>query len=99
MRKVWCVYILQKENGNLYTGVTSDLKRRLKQHTTGNGGAKCLKSCGKLSLVYNSANMYDYKTAVRMEYNLKRKRNRNFKLKLIKLKPSLLHQYLLANKL
>jgi putative endonuclease len=94
-RKVWCVYIVQLENGSLYTGVTSNLKRRMNQHLSGNGGAKCLRN-RPATLVYTSANVYEYKTAVRMEYNLKRKRNRSFKLKLIKSKPFLLDQYLLA---
>lgn len=97
IRKLWCVYILKLENNDLYIGVTSDLKRQLKQHVIKND-TQCFRNCA-MSLVYNSANIYDYKTAVRMEYNLKRKRNRNFKLKLIKSKPFLLDQYLLANKL
>ena len=34
----WCVYILRCGNGDLYTGVTSDLERRLQQHQSGRGG-------------------------------------------------------------
>lgn len=28
----WCVYLLRCRDGSLYTGVTSDLLRRLRQH-------------------------------------------------------------------
>ena len=34
----WCVYLLECENGDLYTGVTTDLKRRFRQHAGGMGG-------------------------------------------------------------
>ncbi|ANF29711.1 ORF-63 [Catopsilia pomona nucleopolyhedrovirus] len=97
--QVWCVYILKRDdNGRLYTGITSDLKRRLKQHGK-RAGAKCLRrQIGNLQLVYYSASAYDYKTAARMEYNLKRKRGKHFKLHLIKTKPLFLDRYLLANK-
>jgi putative endonuclease len=29
---MWYVYILECQDGSLYTGVTTDLKRRLKEH-------------------------------------------------------------------
>lgn len=99
-RKIWCVYIIRQENGKLYTGITSNLKRRIKQHANNKTGAKCLRNAKKiLQIVYQSASVYDYKTAAKMEYNLKRKRNKYFKLHLIKTKPLLLHKYLLGNKL
>ena len=34
----WFVYILRCGNGDLYTGVTNDLERRLEQHQSGRGG-------------------------------------------------------------
>ena len=37
----WFVYIVQAKNGNLYTGVTTDLVRRIRQHAGEiKGGAK-----------------------------------------------------------
>ena len=96
--KVWCVYILRQDNGKLYTGITSNLNRRIKQHSN-KQGAKCLRNATNLRLVYHSASAYDYKPAARMEYNLKRKCSKYFKLRLIKAKPLLLHKFLLANKL
>ncbi len=33
----WYVYVIECKDGLLYTGITTDLKRRLKQHNSGNG--------------------------------------------------------------
>lgn len=35
----WCVYVLQCRDGSLYTGITTDLARRLRKHNAGAGGA------------------------------------------------------------
>lgn len=34
----WVVYILKCKNGDLYTGITDNLQRRFKEHTSGKGG-------------------------------------------------------------
>ena len=34
----WFVYIIECKDCKLYTGITTDLKRRLRQHNSGNGG-------------------------------------------------------------
>jgi len=36
---MWYVYILRCTDGNLYTGSTTDITRRLKEHHSGRGGA------------------------------------------------------------
>ncbi len=36
---IWHVYCLRCRDGSLYTGVTTDPKRRLAQHNAGKGGA------------------------------------------------------------
>jgi putative endonuclease len=33
----WHIYIIECCDGNLYTGITKDLSRRLKEHNSGNG--------------------------------------------------------------
>ena len=33
----WCVYIILCSDDTLYTGITIDIKRRIKQHTSGLG--------------------------------------------------------------
>lgn len=35
---MYYVYILECENGSLYTGITTDVDRRFKEHTSGVGG-------------------------------------------------------------
>ena len=34
----WFIYILECNNGHLYTGSTNNLERRLKEHLSGRGG-------------------------------------------------------------
>mgnify|MGYP001569054255 CR=1 FL=1 len=34
----WVVYILQCNDGSLYTGITSNLERRFQEHKEGKGG-------------------------------------------------------------
>ena len=35
---MWFVYILECEDGLLYTGITNNLERRFKEHSQGQGG-------------------------------------------------------------
>ncbi len=36
-RSNWNVYIIQADDGSLYTGITTDVSRRFQQHKAGNG--------------------------------------------------------------
>ena len=47
----WNVYMLRTASGSLYTGITTDVERRFKEHSSGNKGAKSLRGKGPLSLV------------------------------------------------
>jgi predicted GIY-YIG superfamily endonuclease len=50
----WFVYVLRCADGTLYTGVTTDLTRRCRQH--GNGTASRYTSCRRpTQLVYQEA--------------------------------------------
>ena len=49
---MYFVYILQCGDGTLYTGVTTDLKRRLSEHKKGEGGSYT-RSHGALRMVYS----------------------------------------------
>ena len=42
--KTYWIYILQCEDGRYYTGYTSDLQRRFRQHRNKTGGAKFTRS-------------------------------------------------------
>jgi len=39
-KKVWEVYIVRTESGKFYTGITTDLERRLAEHAGNKRGAK-----------------------------------------------------------
>jgi len=48
----WFVYMLLCADGSLYTGVTTDIKRRIKEHNSGDKGAKYTKARRPVELVY-----------------------------------------------
>ncbi len=48
---MWSVYIIECKDKRLYTGITNDLKRRLSEHNSGNGGY-FTRSRGPVKLVY-----------------------------------------------
>lgn len=48
---MWYVYILRLEDDSLYTGITTDLERRIEEHRGGNG-SKYVRSRLPCSYVY-----------------------------------------------
>lgn len=70
MEKAWVLYILECGDGTLYTGITDDLERRLKAHTTGKG-AKYTRGRGPLKLRYQES-CEDHSAALRREIAIKR---------------------------
>ena len=77
----WKVYMLRCTDDSLYTGVTTDLKRRVSEHNSSDKGAKYTKGKRPVSLVYweNRADKVD---AMQREYVIK-KLSRKEKLELI----------------
>ena len=51
MESSWYLYILRCGDGSLYTGITTDVEKRLEVHRSGKG-AKYTRSRGPLALVY-----------------------------------------------
>jgi len=51
----WWVYILQCADNTLYTGVTTDTKRRLHEHNHAKLGAKYTKARRPVTLVYQES--------------------------------------------
>ena len=51
MNMVWYVYIAEFAKGNLYTGITTDVTRRIREHNDGIG-AKSLRGKGPIKLLY-----------------------------------------------
>jgi putative endonuclease len=56
---------------SLYTGITTDVDRRFREHSEGRGGAKYLRGRGPLQLAWQAA-VGDRGTASRLEYRIKR---------------------------
>ncbi|WP_085247279.1 GIY-YIG nuclease family protein [Gilliamella mensalis] len=66
---VWFLYIIRTAKQSLYTGITTDVARRLQQHKNGKG-AKHLKGHKDLSIVYQ-INVGERSTALKIEYRIK----------------------------
>lgn len=75
------MYILKCGDGSLYTGITTDVERRIKQHTEGTG-AKYTRGKGPLKLVYKKR-FKNRSLASKREAAIK-KLTREEKIKLIK---------------
>ena len=80
----WYVYVLQCIDNTLYTGITTDVERRVKEHNTSIKGAKYTKTRRPVKLVYTESSI-DRSTASKREYTIK-KLSRKKKIELIKLK-------------
>ncbi|GAB59269.1 GIY-YIG nuclease family protein [Rheinheimera nanhaiensis] len=67
----WYLYMVQTAAGVLYTGISTDPARRLRQHSGQlAGGAKALRGKGPLQLVYQQP-LADKSAAAKAEYQLK----------------------------
>ncbi len=66
---LWHLYILRTQSGALYTGITTNVERRLAQHQAGKG-AKALRGKGCLVLVYQ-VEVGGHSEALKLEYRLK----------------------------
>jgi putative endonuclease len=66
----WSVYLIRSAGGALYTGVTTEVERRLEQHGAGRG-SKFLRGRGPLELVYRRR-VGARSLALRVEHALKR---------------------------
>lgn len=71
-RTDWYLYIIRCGDGTLYTGITTDVKRRFGEHqTSGPKAAKYLKGRGPLRLMLDFR-AGDQETASKLEYRIKR---------------------------
>ena len=81
---MWYLYILRCKDGSLYTGITTDVEKRLEAHRAGKG-AKYTRGRSPLELVYREE-CGDHSDALRREAEIKRL-PRDEKLKLIEKTP------------
>jgi len=77
----WFVYIIEAENGNLYTGITTDLARRFKEHQSKQGGARFFHTSPAKQMVYHEPCL-DRSSASKREAAIK-KLSRKAKITLI----------------
>ncbi|MDR2212540.1 MAG: GIY-YIG nuclease family protein [Pseudomonadales bacterium] len=80
--KPWFVYLLRTAQGSLYTGISTDPERRLREHEGSARGARSLRGKGPLELVWRCA-AADRSSASALEARIKRL-SRARKLELIK---------------
>lgn len=73
MASTWFLYIVRSHDASLYTGITTDVARRLQEHA-GDGskpGARYLRARKQLQLVYSVA-VGDRSLASKAEWRVKR---------------------------
>ncbi len=71
MLKQWYVYIIRCADSTLYTGITTDVQRRLQEHTAGTKlAAKYVRGKQPLKLVFQLA-VSDRGTASKIERKIK----------------------------
>ena len=80
---MWYLYVVECADGSLYTGVTTDVHRRLNEHNKSTKGAKYTRSRRPVSLVYYEEHV-DRSAACKAEYALKKMSRKN-KLEYIKM--------------
>lgn len=71
----WSLYLLRCGNGTLYTGISTDVDKRLEQHHTGLG-AKYTRGKGPFELAFVQQ-VGDRSRASRLEWRVKRLKRRD----------------------
>jgi len=79
---MYYVYIVKCVDNTLYTGIATQLERRIKEHNGSDKGAKYTRARRPVKLVY-SEEYTDRSSASKREYEIKKKMTRKEKLKLI----------------
>jgi len=67
----WFLYVVHCSDGTLYTGVTTDVSRRIREHNTGSRGAKYTKTRRPVKLIYQ-VNFNDRSAAQKAEHKFKK---------------------------
>jgi len=80
---MYYVYVVQCSDDTLYTGIATDINRRVDEHNNSPKGAKYTRVRRPVKLVY-SEEFPDRSLASKREYTIKKKMTRDEKLLLIK---------------
>jgi len=76
--KMYFVYIAQCSDDTFYTGITSDLKRRIEEHNSSKLGAKYTKARRPVKLIYSKE--FNDRSSAQIEEARIKKLTRNKKL-------------------
>ena len=68
---IWYVYIVKCSDNSLYTGITTDIQRRVKEHNNSTEGAKYTRSRRPVKLVYQE-NCENRSSASKREIEIKK---------------------------
>ena len=79
---MYYVYIVKCADATLYTGIATELERRIEEHNHSDKGAKYTRARRPVTLVYHET-FEDRSTASKREYEIKKKMSRKQKLYLI----------------
>lgn len=79
---MYYVYIVKCADETLYTGIATQLDRRVDEHNSSDKGAKYTRTRRPVTLMY-SEKYLDRSSASKREYKIKKKMNRVEKLALI----------------
>ena len=79
---MYYVYILECADNTLYTGITTDLERRVTEHNSSSKGARYTRTRRPVRLVYSEA-CEDRSSASKREYVIKKSMTKAQKLQLI----------------
>lgn len=79
---MYYLYLLKCADGTLYTGITLDLDRRIKEHNTSKLGAKYTSARRPVELIYSKK--FNNRSIASKEENRIKNLSRKEKLKLIK---------------
>ena len=55
MKRPWYVYIVQCSDDTLYTGITTDLNRRIDEHNSSSSAARYTRTRRPVTLLYNES--------------------------------------------
>lgn len=82
---IWFVYMVSCADGSIYTGITTNLKRRINQHNSTKGGAKYTRGRQPVALVYSEE--FANRSLASKQENILKKLTAAQKLSLIQTKP------------
>lgn len=68
---IYILYILRCSDGTLYTGITTNLEKRLKEHNTSDKGAKYTRYRRPVEVVYQES-CEDRSSALKRELTIKK---------------------------